>query len=297
MSSQAQAVQVILHLDRAQFLIGEAITPRLQITNNTGAPIRIGAGVRLSGSDWTWTPPNAVRLIGPDGSDLMQPYAQPNLSDAPIEIAPGSEHWQTLPLNAHLHLRTPGSYRLSVELAIEGDGVVRSDELRFELRDVVASLPPEQIGLEIAAPATIERWSGALQITATFTNHAAQPITLLKPQDDSYDGWVNPAYLFSVIDEAGRGLARALRSGSIGRPVYDDTNMITLAPGATWEQPLQLADIPALQPPGTYRIRLTYIVRDTAIGKGGAAIDQPLRWEPQVFIGRLESNELRITLR
>jgi hypothetical protein len=47
---------------------------------------------------------------------------------------------------------------------------------------------------------------------------------------------------------------------------------------------------------GTYRVRLTYLVRDRAIGKGGVVLDRLMEWDPEVFVGRLESNEVEVSV-
>jgi hypothetical protein len=136
-----------------------------------------------------------------------------------------------------------------------------------------------------------------IDIEAIFTNKSDKPIIFLKPQEDSLDGWVNPVYQFTVVDNAGRSLALTLRCGSMATPVYNDSAQFIIASGGFYRQKVQLPLFPEMHKPGEYRVRLTYIVRDKAIGKGGVVLDKKMNWEKEVFVGRLESNEVTITIK
>ncbi len=295
-----QMVQLILHSDRGIYSVGESIRPKLQIKNHNSFPIGIHGVFVFSGDKIAFSSPNAAHLIGPEGQDLLLPYQHSTSFpgfDRPIKVGAKGEEWLYLPITSHLHLRQPGEYTFWLELLDDLGQLHRSNQIRFQLVDVVASVPPEFIGLTLASQKLSFATTEHVRVEVVFTNKFDKPLTFLKPQEDSFDGWVNPVYQFTVVDSANRSLALALRSGTMAIPIYDATTQFTIAPGKSYRQRLQLPDFPEMHNPGKYRVRLTYIVRDKAIGKGGVVLDKPMNWGASVFTGRLESNEVTITIK
>ncbi len=297
--SENEIVQVILYPEQDIYSIGEPIRPKLQVKNNGQAPIEI-YGFVFGWDKLTFNLPNAAHLIGPDNQDNLVVYQQSaeTIENSPfIQIEAGGDKWYYLPIYHHLHLRKLGKYTFWIELADNLGQVHRSNEISFQLVDVPSSIPSQlvELNLQTLHPsfASMER----IEFDATITNKSDKKLTFLKPQQDSFDGWVNPVYQFTVISDDGRSLALALRDGNMDVPTYNATTQFTIAPRGTYRQKLQLPVFPEMQNPGTYQVRLTYLVRQEAIGKAGTILDRQMNWAKEVFIGRLESNEISITIK
>jgi hypothetical protein len=292
-------LQLILHAERARYSVGEPIRPKLEIRNDGDAPADLGPGLVFDWERLAFVAPSAVRLVGPDAVDMAAPYreavAGPG-NDHPLRVEPHSSEWLSLPISAHVHLVRPGAYTFAIELADRAGGVHRSNTLGFEL---VGADPPRpgparlELGLAHTAVAPGER----VELTAQFYNLADRPMVFLRPQQDSFDGWVNPSYVFTVVDREGRTLARALRSGSMAEPRYNAATQLAISPGGAASLLLALPAFPAMRRPGEYRVRLTYLVRDHAIGKAGVVLPDRMAWSPDVFVGRLESADVVVSVR
>ena len=292
-------VAVILHADRDRYLVGESIRPKLEIRNHHEFPIEISGGFEFSWDRLAFSSPNAAYLIGPDGTDRMIPYQRPSSFTGygpPIKAQAGKSEWRYLPISSHLLLRELGRYTFLLELLDSLGELHRTNRISFELLDVESSVPPELIDLTLEAPQSFFVATQPIVINTVFTNKSNQPIIFLKPQEDSFDGWVNPVYKFSVLDSEGRSLALARRSGTMATPVYDETTKSTVEPGQSYSLSLRLPVFPEMREPGDYRVQLTYIVREQAVGKAGDVLDQPMNWEAGVFTGRIESNTVPIKI-
>ena len=291
MESQDPPIRLTVHADRDTFRIGESIRLRLRIRNATTAEVTFPR-IAWNSEVLAFTPPTAARLTAPDGSDLLAAYARPDpypLAD-PWRVPPGAEEHFQLPLTPHLALRQPGEYRFT--LALDEDGRVHEgNPVSFQLAEVEASLPPGALEMRLVFPKSTIRPGERITPEAVFVNHSGSPVVVLRPQQDSFDGWTNPSYLFHVIDAEGRGLPRALRCGNLATPAYDAAAFVTVPPGGMATVPLPLTDVPGLERPGPYRVRVIYIVRPEAIGVGGVAIAGTPVWPAGTFLGRLESNE------
>lgn len=297
--SNSKTVLVILHPDREIYSIGVSIRPRLQIQNHNHFPIEI-FGFIFSWDQLAFSSPNAAYLIGPNGQDLLLQYRRStSYTDygLPIKVEGGGEEWLYLPISSHLHLRQLGEYMFWLEVLDNLGELHRSNQINFRLVDVESSVPPQLIELTIKPRKSSFEIIEAIDVETVFTNKSEQSIIFLKPQEDSLDGWVNPMYQFTVVDSADRSLALTLRCGSMATPIYNDSTKFIIASGEFYRQTIQLPLFPEMQNPGEYRIRLTYIVRDKAIGKGGVVLDKKMNWEKNVFVGRLESNEVTITIK
>lgn len=292
-------VRLVLHKEKAVYSIGEPIRPKLQILNDTPQEVALGHGFVFDWETLAFAKPNFVHLIGPDGSELALPYHRDQSYFTPfnpIIIDPGKEEWLYLPIYAHFHLRRPGAYTFWLELLDNMGELHQSNQISFQLIDLETSVSPELIELTLQSLQSSFAATEPVNLEVDFTNKSEKMLIFLKPQEDSFYGWVNPVYQFTVVDSAGRGLALALRSGTMAIPAYDDTTQFIITPGESYRQKLRLPTFPKMQSPGEYRVRLTYIVREKAIGKGGVVLDKQMNWEKEVFIGRIESNELTITI-
>lgn len=292
-------LEVALMLDRDVYAIGEPVRPRLRIGNTGEAPITI-RGFRFDDEALAFSPPSAAHLVGPGGHDHLLPYAVRGPGAAvghPLVVPPGDEEWAFLPLSTFAALREPGDYAFWIELLDDRGQIARSNRLPFRLVDLDAAAATPPVELSLSAARTTFAAGEPIDVEAVFTNRSPASLILLQPQEDSLWGWVNPVYRFTVVERDGRILPPALRTGTMATPAYDATTRFAVPPGASGQQPLRLPDFPGLRTPSEYRVMLTYIVRDRAIGKGGVVLETPMRWPEGTFVGRLESGELAITIR
>jgi hypothetical protein len=294
---QRKRITLVLHHERDSLWIGEPFRPKLQVVNERDAAVEVGRGFVLSAEEFAFAPPDAVHLLSPVGTDLAAPYAGEPSRPEPIRVGPRESAWTYLQVHAHLPLDRPGRYTFWLELA-DGGGVLHvSNRVPVNFHEVPSNVPAGQVVLELSVPASVR----AAELTrtkaqATFRNRSDRELVFLKPQEDSAYGWVNPVYRFTVVDAAGRALALAGRSGTMALPAYTESARFRVAPGRSHALELPLPDVPRMRAAGTYRVRLTYLVRDRAIGKGGVVLDRLMEWDPEVFVGRLESNEVEVSV-
>ena len=299
--SDDKGVQLTLFFDPKIVSIGEPIQPRLRIRNTE---IR---SILIEGFEFDWdliafAKPNLASLIGPDGENFLLPYevdeskAETSFKIPVIEIKPASDEWLFLPISNHLHLRQPGNYNFKIELVDESGAKFVSNSIDFTLVDVAPNSTSDHIKLELSSATTTYPNYRDVTLEASFTNNTDRPLIFLKPQEDSFDGWVNPTYQFTVIDERGRSLALARRDGTMATPDYSKAMQIEVKAGATYLQKIKLPVFPHVQTSGKYQISLTYLVRDKASGKSGAILDRPAIWPVGTFVGRLESNQISIQI-
>lgn len=292
-------IRLVLHEEKTLYSIGEPIRPKLQILNNTARKIEFGYGFIFDWAELAFAEPNFIHLIGPDGAELALPYRRDKSYFNSINLIildEGKAEWLYLPIYAHFHLRKPGDYTFWLELIDSFGEVHQSKRISFRLVDVEASVPPEVVELTLQSKKSSLGVEESIDVEAVFTNKFSKSLIFLRPQEDSFSGWVNPVCQFTVIDRTGRSLALALRCGTMAIPVYNDTTKVIIEPGESCWQKLRLPVFPKMRMPGSYRVRLSYIVREKAIGKGGVVLDKQMNWEKEVFIGRIESNELTITI-
>jgi hypothetical protein len=299
MLSDTNQISLVLHEERTVYSIGEPIRPKLQILNDTNHKIELVHGFLFDWEDLAFAKPNFVHLVRPNGTELALPYRRDKSyfdSINPISVEAGKEEWLYLPIYAHFHLRELGEYTFWLELLDNMGQLHDSNRISFRLIDVETSVPPEFIELAIQSRKSSYTTKEPINIEASFSNKYDKPLIFLKPQEDSFYGWVNPVYQFTVVDSAGRTLPLALRSGTMAIPVYDETTQFTVVPGESYVERLRLPDFPKMRHPGDYHVRLTYIVREKAIGKGGVVLERQMNWEEGVFTGRIESNEIIIMI-
>jgi hypothetical protein len=299
MDAPLDRVRLLLHNDQPVCSITEMLRPRLQIVNDTDRPITFGNGFVFDWESLFFAPPNAVHLIDPESRDLALPYTNGAhvRQNKPITVGPRAEEWLFLPIYALFHLRVPGRYTFSIELADDSGRVHKSNVVEFRLTDVEQTTPQDAVVLTLSAERGVWAVKEAVFVNASFANRTSRPVTVLEPQEDSFYGWVNPIYQFTVIDDVGRSLPLALRGGSMATPRYDEASRTTIAPGSSSQRQLRVPDFPLMRYPGQYRVSLTYVVRTTAVGKAGTVLETPANWPADVFVGRLESSEVSVTLR
>jgi len=291
-------IELVLYPERDQYSIGEAIRPRLQIKCNRNT------SVAFQNFAFTWdmlafSPPSEVRLIGLNGQDLFLPYGVPSsaLKHYPsIEVNPHTEEWLYLPISSHLHLRQPTTYVFSLQLADDAGVIHQANPIQFRLSDVESSIPSGRVALLLEPTQQSFPNAKAVELAVTVVNRWETPLIFLAPQEDSFDGWVNPVYQFTVLDSTGRSLPLARRSGTMSTPKYGKANEFRIEPSKSSRQILRLPVFRAMDYFGEYRIRLTYIVRRNAIGKGGIVLERNMNWTTDTFVGRLESNEVSVTI-
>ncbi len=241
--------------------------------------------------------PGGPHLLAPDGRDLLAPYrltaaVAPGLG---IEVEPGRDEHRILPLSRFADLRRPGRYRFWLELQDHAGRLHESNRVPFEITEVesVAPAGPIVLSLHLPSPAPAPY---PVEAEVRFENLSPEPVVILRPQEDSFDGWVNPAYLFTVTDGQGRLLPPAPRTGSMAEPVYDEDAFLHLPPGGSALLDLRLPLLPDLSAAGPVRVRLDYIVRQHAVGKLGVLLERRVIWPRNTFVGRLESNEASLAL-
>jgi hypothetical protein len=290
-----------LYNECATYSIGEQIRAKLQILNDTNQEVKFGNGFIFDWENLAFVEPNFVHLVGPSRTELALQYrceqSYFNLVNNPINVEGSNEEWLYLPIHAHFHLRELGEYTFWLELLDNHGELHHSNQISFQLVDIEPSMSPDLIELTLESRKCTFAVTEDTDVEVVFKNKFDRPVIFLKPQEDSFYGWVNPVYQFTIFDSVGRNLSMALRSGTMPFPIYDETTQFTVTPGESYRQMLHLPDFPKIKNAGEYRLRLTYIVREKAIGKGGVVLDKQMNWKEGVFIGRIESNELAITVK
>lgn len=293
-----KSAMIILYSDTDVSLLGEPVRIKMQIINNNSETISI-SGFRFDWEELTFFPPNSVHLLDPDKKELALPYeCAPSDYEAIsfIKVPAQGEEWFYLPLYRYFNFRKPGQYEFSLQLQDNKEKTFKSNIVYFTLKEDVTLLAPDKIDLKIEIQNKKVKTSEKIIITAVWTNQSTRTYTFLKPQDDSYNGWVNPVYQFIVKDSARRILPIALRSGSMATPRYDHSTMFSLKPESSFEQSLLFPIFPKMRQPGNYNIQLIYLVRKKQIGKGGKVLERDMAWDKDVFIGRIESNIITVQI-
>lgn len=296
---ETDLVNLVLHLERSSYSIGESIRPKLQIQNRTSRQVVFRTGFVYDWERLAFAAPNAVHLIDPDGKELALPYRRDSVyfeSIKPLTVDAGKDEWLYLPLSAQFQLRTPGTYSFRIALSDDGNKVYTSNEVSFTLSDVEYNIAPDKVRLSLRLIRQRFAPDEPVEVEVAFANNSDRVLLFLMPQEDSLDGWVNPVYRFVVFDSAGRSLPLPLRCGSMAEPLYDEKSLFLIEPGKEHRFKLTLPKFAGLHQPGEYNVRLTYIVREKAIGKGGDLLDQIMPWDKRTFIGRIESEVLSIAI-
>jgi len=292
-----QYLQLILHNDHESCLVGEMIQPKLQIVNTSDMPVEMNENFIFDDNSLAFSSPNAFYLEDPDGVDLLIKYkkSKPFTYGQPVRVEANNEEWLYLPLSLYFRLRKPGLYTMWIELSDQFGKTHTSNHIQFSLIDIESSIPFEDIFLSIQSINSKFGSGEQIEIDALFTNRSHETIILLRPQEDSLDTNINPMYQFTVVDEEGCILPFPQRCGTMEKPVYDETAMVTLRPEKTWIVTLLLPKFIGLHYPGKYKIYLTYIVGDFRIGYEHSSLNKiPPHLNKNILRSVLTSNELEI---
>lgn len=280
--------------DNNIYLIGAPLAFDIGVENNSQTPVEFHNFVVLYHKLAFFTP-QQVHLIAPNGQDLLLPYKQNDSSSGEtFRVEAQDSDGTILFADQFLRLREPGRYSFWVELEDETGESYRSNTLTFHLEDSEPSVPSNLIELRLnPLHDSYAMWEG-VDIEVTFTNLTDNSLTFLKPQDGSTYGWINPIYNYSSLNEHGQRLPTA--PGDQGLPpIYDETTMFTLEPEESFSFTNLVPGFNWMQKPGDYQVQLTYIVRANKLD--WSVRDEPMNWDEDVFIGRLESNRIDITIR
>jgi hypothetical protein len=119
-----------------------------------------------------------------------------------------------------------------------------------------------------------------------FKNGSKRPVTIVRPQDGSFYGWVEPHYKF-VIDRRGGGKAATMlpRCGNHGA-VYNEHSMVSLEPGKSFELDVR---VPVDLKPGAWHASLDYVMKKRPAGFLPAKAKA-------LFIGKATSNTVSFSL-
>lgn len=276
------------------FEIGAPLAFELVIENNSHVPVEFHNFV-VRYDKLAFFTPQQVHLIAPGGQDVLLPYNRRDTSSGELfRVEAQDIGGVILIVEQFLLLREPGDYSFWVELKDQTGESYRSSTLTFQLEEVEPSIPANLVELRLAPLQETYPLSENVAVEVTFTNLADVPITFLKPQDGSAYGWISPIYDFSTLNEHGQRLP--LPGGDLGLPpVYDETTMFTLEPGESSSFTDLVSGSGRIQNPGNYQVQLTYVVRTNKWG--WRVIEESINWDEDVFVGRLESNSIDITIK
>jgi hypothetical protein len=285
-------------LDHAVYTIGEPIDLDIGINNSGNGRLAIGNFSAPPLYYFTFPKTFTFHLIAPDGQDLLLPYLQGAEQELPppLYIEPHGQLAFRIQLSWYLHLRELGEYRFWIELKDDQGTVIQSNRITFQLVNVESNISSSLIELTLDPSRPSFKFKDRLDMEITFANHTEIPLTFLKPHTWSFYGWINPIYEFTVSDELGRGLAIPQTDISESPPDYSDSTLrFTIPPEDSYGLSVHLPRYDAFQNPGIYRVRLAYIVRRNTL-LWGVPTEELLNWSSDVFIGRIESNEIFITI-
>ncbi|MGA1867320.1 MAG: hypothetical protein ACMUJM_02120 [bacterium] len=296
-TNSEESVMIKLYPTADSFLLGEPVSVKAQIINNTRDEISF-PGFRFDWEELAFAPPNRVSLLDSRGRELASPYeGVPALGYKSVTVPPEKEEWAYLPLYPYFFFTREGEYSFSLSLQDNQKRIFKSDTVRFTMKKDNSLKAPEGLELKLETKKEAIHFGDAISFDARFTNRSAQKRTFLKPQQDSYSGWVNPVYQFIVKDAKGRMLPMALRGGSMATPVYDSASMFSLSPGESGLVPLKLPPFPRMSSPGDYTISLIYLVRTKRIGKAGVILEEDTSWDKDVFTGRIVADPVTIRIK
>lgn len=309
-TSPVSQVELILHADSEnEKKVGMGMAYDLQIKNYHDIPIEFDGLLndgREGQSFFAFSSPNVAHLIAPDGQDLFAVYSQ----DAPVNeqsvvyrdgavveqfdpfrIEANSERWQPFYLGKYANLTQAGTYTFWVELEDNLGQLHQSNKVSFTLDDIEPSVPLESLELELRLEKDIYTIDelGDVWFEYSFKNTSEETVIFLRRIYFNMPVQ-SPLFQYVVQDKGGRIIPIAV--GEAPRYIeIDESQYIALHPGEERFQTEYLSYFPGMYKPGEYRIQLVYIVYEDDILSG-----EPMNWDKGVFTGRLESNEVIITI-
>lgn len=286
----------VLSSQKSVFLVGEPIFLKLHLSNNSPKPVTLCKKFSFSWEQLKFSAPDRACLMSPQGEDLCAAYQDNAFFCNPVVIKPHSDEWLILPISAHFFLKATGAYSFYVELTDEDNCQWKSNLLEFSLADDPECLLSTKYPLKITNAKSEFYQSEQIIVECSFFNQTTNPIAFIKPQVDSLDGWCNPTYRFTVVDQNNRSLIPAQRCGNMNENKYFDDSYILVLPDSCQKISCDLLRYPEMKTPGIYRIQLLYLVRKAVIGKSGTILDRFENWPDTVFVGMLESNTISIKI-
>lgn len=285
--------------------VGMGVVYELQIINHQPFPVQFNDFL-VEGTFFAFTHPSAAHLFGPDGQDLLAVYSQessvleqPIVVDRkrgstieqfePLQVEANAESWQIFPLWQFAVLDQPGTYTFWVELEDNFGQLHQSNKVDFTLEGIEQSVLPEFLELEVQFER--DRYTIAelpyVEFEYGFKNSSDETLLFLRRLFFNVP-IQSPVFQFIVRDEKGRMMPIWLMEVP---PYIDELEYIPLQPAQEHFQTDYLPYLPGMYTPGEYTVQLTYTVYENDILSG-----KPLNWKENVFIGRLESNEVILTV-
>ena len=282
--------QIIISPLEEVFLIGESAFFSIALQNSQEIPIEILGEYQF-------------HLIAPNGEDI---YPQAMSSDSKSQekgVIVGSQDTVELAyqIPPYVNLFQLGRYVLWVEISDGPDNVIKSNDAVFYVAEKDYDVSSEDINLMISSE-SISKLGDTLNFQAHFTNSSNEPVTFLKPQNGSTMGWIYPMYLFIITHQSGNSL-EFFGNEAIETPIYSPDTMFTIMPEDSYQITDQVPRFQGLEHPGTYKIKLLYIVRDQEIyspiellPSEGPFQPEQIEWDETVFLGHIMSNEITVTI-
>ena len=289
-------VQLILHIKKTQWKVGEEIISQLQIVNNSENSIQF-SGFSMSWKNLKVSGNHKASFVGPDGKNLLAPFhfKEREINEAEIiTVAPKKEVWEKLVFSNHLHFHQTGKYQFSIELEDNNGNSYKSNVLELNITKDTSDISADRLSLVInltEAPTSNNR----LKVTAKIANHSDKNVKILKAQQGSVDNIINPYYEFVLTDKNGKGIGKTYMScDMIIPPEYNEKNTIVLSLNESFSQEITLPKYIDLKS-GKYNLELHYLVYHTGVVHGRKT--EPMNWEPHVFVGDLKSNSIELTIK
>lgn len=311
-SSDSSDVELVLHVTSdGHRKVGMGVGFELQIINHQPFSVQFDDFLnegKQGQSFFAFTRPSAAHLFGPDGQDLLAVYSQessvleqPIVVDRkqgstieqfePLQVEANAESWQFFQLWQLAVLDQPGTYTFWVELEDNFGQLHQSNKVDFTLEGIEQSVLPEFLELEVQFERDRYTIVELLDVKFEYGFKNSSDETLLFLRRLYFNLPIqSPVFQLIVRDAKGRILPIILSDA----PQYisiDELHYIPLQPGQQHFQTDYLPYFPGMYTPGEYTIQLIYTVFENDILSG-----KPLNWKENVFIGRLESNEVILTV-
>lgn len=265
---------------------------RLVVANTTRAAVELEGP--LEGNDWSLGLGGWLKVTGPDG---VERTFRPSVADCNggrvRPLAPGEERREGLWLERWFAIPTPGRYQVQVGLRTRAGDEVASAPLAFE----VTALEPSAPGVSVELLGLERNEHGGEVARLRFRNAGPEEVTILRPQDGSEWGWLEPHYWFEITDAEGRLVPLPSRCGNHGADYASDAHYLRIPAGAAKE--LEVS-VPHDLAGGKHTVRFHYVqtarpgqaeIQVPGEGKAGGKVS-PLAGK--LFLGQLTSGTLEV---
>lgn len=283
-------IELAITVNRDVFTMNEPISATLTVKNTSDSTISVGKNTFIDWQFISFGAPNELSLIAPDGKNLAHVHqSEKKPGDFLVTLPPRSEKAIRIPLFKLFDFSQTGVYSLQLKL-FDAKGVgYESNRVEFTLNEEEnAEKADLRLGLEMKQ--TSYAPGQALLVSLEFINESKKDQRILLPQDDSFDGWVNPVYKFVIKDAQGRMIPMPARDGSMAEAHYLEANSRFIQAGKTTGLEIEFPYVRNELMPGVYSLKVIYIVRKQKIGKTGVLLDEKMDWPPSVQPGAIISN-------